>query len=187
MSVPIAQATLRSLAVNAAKGNHRSQRLFAELLSATETANKALSDELLNTAMHYKVEWEKELRRRELLGIADLPAPLPHPDHILIDMQTGRVRVRGPSTKEEKAMFDAAMSEKQRIASLAALCREALVQEKDPEEREDLQHHIDLADDVLANYQTVLPDDLFPVDEAQIEAEVRAVFPKKARRRTLRG
>ena len=47
VSVPIAQAVVRSLAVNAAKGQHRAQRLFAELLSATETANKRLHDDHL--------------------------------------------------------------------------------------------------------------------------------------------
>jgi hypothetical protein len=41
----MAQAIIRSLAVNAARGQHRSQQLFAELLSETERANKQLSDE----------------------------------------------------------------------------------------------------------------------------------------------
>ncbi len=45
VTVPIARAVLRSLAVNAVKGQHRSQRLFAELLSAVETSHKALHDE----------------------------------------------------------------------------------------------------------------------------------------------
>ncbi len=42
ITVPIARAVLRSLAVNAVKGQHRSQRLFAELLSGVETSNNAL-------------------------------------------------------------------------------------------------------------------------------------------------
>ena len=54
VTVPMAQAILRSIAVNAAKGQHRAQRLFSELLAETETANKALADKLLEAAIDYK-------------------------------------------------------------------------------------------------------------------------------------
>lgn len=105
VNIPMAQAVVRSLAVNAAKGQHRAQRLFSELLTATERQNKALSDEWLDTAMTYKIEWERELDRRARLGITG-PEPLPHPNQIKIDMQTGRARIVGPTTKEEKAELD---------------------------------------------------------------------------------
>jgi hypothetical protein len=103
VSVPMAQAVVRAMAVNAAKGQHRAQRLFAELLSSTESQNKALADEWLNTAIDYKVQWERELQRRETLGITHLPPPLPHPDQVIIDMNTGRAHVEGPMTKEQQA------------------------------------------------------------------------------------
>lgn len=106
VTVPIAQAVLRSLAVSAVKGQHRSQRLFAELLASVENSNKALHDEWLQTAISYKVDWERELDRRKRLNIFGLPEPLPHPDHVLIDLQAGTARVVGPSTKEEKATWD---------------------------------------------------------------------------------
>ncbi len=106
VTVPIAQAILRALAVNAVKGQHRSQRLFAELLSAVETSNKALHDEWLNAAMEYKIEWERELARRERLGITGLPEPLPHPDHVIIDIREGTARIAGPATKEEREQWD---------------------------------------------------------------------------------
>ncbi|SPH24286.1 hypothetical protein DEA8626_03336 [Defluviimonas aquaemixtae] len=106
VTVPMARAVIRSLAVNAAKGQHRAQRLFAELLLSTENANRAVHDDWLETAISYKVEWEVELERRTRLGITDLPEPLPHPDHGLIDMAMGTARIVGPSTKEEKAKGD---------------------------------------------------------------------------------
>jgi hypothetical protein len=106
VTIPMAQAVVRSLAVNAAKGLHRSQRLFAEMLSATERQNKELADEWFSTALDYKIEWERELDRRKRLGIADLPEPIPHPDQIKIDMNTAEARIQGPATKEEKAQLD---------------------------------------------------------------------------------
>ena len=68
VSVPIAQAVVRSLAVNAAKGQHRAQQLFAQLLGATEAADKRLYDEWLDAVLTYKFEWEHELERRRQLG-----------------------------------------------------------------------------------------------------------------------
>ena len=105
VTVTMAQAVIRSLAVNAAKGNLRAQRLFTELLFTTERENKRLHDEWLDTAITYKVEWERELARRERLGITG-PEPLPHPDHVIINVRTNEVRITGPATKEEKEQWD---------------------------------------------------------------------------------
>ena len=124
VSVPIAQAVIRALGVKAMKGDHRSQRLFAELLGQTESANKLLHDEWLDVAMTYKIEWERELDRREKFGV-DGPEPLPHPDHVQIDMATGQVSLTGPVTKEDKARYD----------ELAAKKAE-LIEERDELQRE---------------------------------------------------
>lgn len=116
VSVPIAQAVIRALGVKAVKGDHRSQRLFAELLGSTERANKAIHDELLETAIEYKVGWEAELERRAQYGLSG-PEPLPHPDHVVIDMHHGTVSFTGPRTKEEKAKWDECMERR-------AMCEE---------------------------------------------------------------
>ena len=86
VTVLIAQAVLRSLAGNAVKGQHRSQRLFAELLASVENSNKALHDEWLRTAISCKVDWECELERRKRLNLIGQPEPLSHPDHVQIDL-----------------------------------------------------------------------------------------------------
>jgi hypothetical protein len=101
VTVPMAQAVMRALAVNAAKGQHRAQRLFAEMLSTTERQNKQLSDEWLKTAIDYKVDWERELHRRARMGITHLPDPMPHPDQVRIDMNKGIAWVQGPMTKDD--------------------------------------------------------------------------------------
>jgi len=106
VTIPVVQAVVRTMAINAAKGQPGAQRLFAELVAATESSKKILSDQLLETAIEYKSNWEKELRRRKRMGIKGLPDPLPHPDHVEIDRFEGTVRVIGPCTKEEKAAVD---------------------------------------------------------------------------------
>lgn len=50
---PMAQAVIRAIAVNVAKGQHRAQRLFAELLAAAETSRKRLHDEYFEGALTY--------------------------------------------------------------------------------------------------------------------------------------
>ena len=103
--MPMAQAIIRSLAVNAAKGGQRAQRLFSELLGTAERENKLLNNQWLEAAINYKVEWERELERRERLGIVASP-PLPHPDHVVIDYRANPAHILGPATKEEKAEWD---------------------------------------------------------------------------------
>lgn len=105
VSIPMAQAVIRSLAVNAAKGHQRAQKLFTHLLTTTERENRRLTDQWLDTAMTYKIEWDRELERRKRLGIT-APDPLPHPDHIIIDLNKGTAHIRGPATKEEKKQLD---------------------------------------------------------------------------------
>lgn len=105
IQVPMARAVIRSLAVNAAKGNHRSQRLFTELLTAREAADRQLHNEYLELVINYKAHWEKELERRQALGING-PEPIPHPDHLEVDMATGQVRVLGPMTRDQKRQYD---------------------------------------------------------------------------------
>ncbi|MFZ0603430.1 MAG: DUF5681 domain-containing protein [Roseiarcus sp.] len=105
ITIPMAQAVIRALAVNAARGQLRSQQIFARLLSDVESANKALNDQSLEAAIEYKADWERELERRAKLGIKG-PEPLPHPDDVIIDLRTGRLNVKGPMTKEEKVEWD---------------------------------------------------------------------------------
>ena len=106
VTLPMAQTVMRSIAVNAAKGNTRAQRQFVELVSTTESALKAISDEDFKVGAEYKAEWERELKRRKDLGITDLPDPVIHPDQIEIDIDNQTATIRGPRTREEKAAVD---------------------------------------------------------------------------------
>ena len=106
VTIPMAKAVVRALAVNAARGQLRSQQLVAKLVSETERANKQFREELLQNAFDYKRRWDHELEQRRKLGV-QLPDPIPHPDDIIIDMKTGEVRFTGPMTKEDnKAKLD---------------------------------------------------------------------------------
>jgi hypothetical protein len=104
-SMTMAEAIVRSIAINAAKGHARAQKLFTELLHVTERAEAILYNQYLEAMIEYKVDWERELARRARAGVSG-PDPIPHPDDIFIDMRTSRATVRGPMTPEEKADWD---------------------------------------------------------------------------------
>lgn len=157
ISVPMAQAVIRSLAVNAVKGNQRAQRLFTELLFTTERENKRLHDEWLDVAMTYKVEWERELDRRQRFGVTG-PEPLPHPDHVVIDMRTGQVAIKGPATREEKARYDLFAKSKIEFQAEIDELEQLLRDEPDYEYRAQVLADIEHSRKLLEMIRKVVPD-----------------------------
>ncbi len=157
VTVPIAQAVVRSLAVNAARGQHRAQRLFAELLGATEAANKRLYDECLEVVITYKNEWAKELERRRQLGI-DAPEPIPHPDDIEIDMRTGQILIKGPMTREEKDRLDRLRNRKADFELQLAEFRQELIDDPDHEYRRFIEDEIAHSERILGIIRRAIPD-----------------------------
>lgn len=158
VTIPMAQAVFRSMAVNAAKGQHRAQRLFAELLSSVESSRKLLHDEYFDKALTYKLEWEKELERRRQLNITHLPDPIPHPDQIRIDMAEGTIRMSGPMTKEEKALLDRWEASKPQLREVVRELKAALETETDPDECAEIENHIRLGEKLLAEITEAIPD-----------------------------
>ena len=157
VTIPMAQAIIRSLAVNAAKGNQRAQRLFTQLLGATERDNKRLHDEWLQTAIEYKVDWERELERRKALGI-EAPEPIPHPDHVIIDMATGQVRITGPMTKEEKVVWDKFRARKDECEQTIAELEDTLRRRPRHPRREIMLDEIEREKKIRAIISRAVPD-----------------------------
>ena len=73
--------------------------------------------------MDYKFTWEEELKRRERLGITDAEAPLPHPDHIELDIEACTVQIVGPMTKEEKVVYAHWVARKKELWAILRSCR----------------------------------------------------------------
>jgi hypothetical protein len=157
VTIPMAQAVIRSLAVNAAKGNQRAQRLFAELLASVEGANRRLHDEWLETAINYKVEWERELERRNALGI-NAPEPVPHPNDIIVDMKTGLVQIKGPMTAEEKVVWDRARKRKEECDRTIAELEHLLEQKPDHPRRDAIANEIEVEKGMRAIISRAIPD-----------------------------
>jgi len=157
VSVPMAQAIVRSLAHNAVKGNTRAQRLFSEMLASTETSHKRLHDEWLKTAIEYKVDWDRELARRRAHGI-EAPDPIPHPDDIIIDMRQGTVSINGPMTREEKQDRDDLLAKKQEFEEQLAQLETELNDPNMQECKSVIQDDIARTRRILELYKEYMPD-----------------------------
>ncbi len=125
-------------------------------MASVETSNKQLNDEYLNAAMGYKIAWERELDRRDRLGITDLPDPLPHPDHIVIEMDRGTVRIMGPVTRAEEAQLKLWRDRRGDFVEDLAWIEEQLETEKDAQMRNVLEDDADRTRKVLEIIDTAL-------------------------------
>ena len=99
--VPIIQAILRKVAVAAANGNTRAQQNYLNLLTGAEADRRVATMEMLKTAVDYKEHWHHVLAERARTGTTG-PEPVPHPDDVLIDYETGIMRIDGPVMEEQK-------------------------------------------------------------------------------------
>lgn len=105
VKIPVIKAVVRSIAVNAARGDQRAQKLLTDLVVKIEADNKMIYDEYLQVMIEYKAGWEEIIEQCKKNGRTP-PDPVPHPDHIIIDFENGLVRIIGPLTKEEKVTWD---------------------------------------------------------------------------------
>lgn len=105
IELPAIQAAMRALALSAMKGSRLSQKALAEMVRGVEVRMATERLSMMENAFEYKQKWSAEIERCKRLGI-EAPSPLPHPDDIVIDMRSGKVRTEGPLDEREKANWD---------------------------------------------------------------------------------
>ena len=144
--ITIMEAAIRSLGIKAAKGDARSQKIFFDVVRDVEKRDELIYRELLENAVEYQDHWHQQIERCKAQGLP-APNPLPHPDHIHINYETGQVAIWGPVDKAEKKTFDSinALETKKN-----QICADLLV-EDDPDERAHMEKLIQTFDDVIDN------------------------------------
>jgi hypothetical protein len=131
--VPVIQAILRKVAVNAANGNTRAQRIYLDLVMGAEADRSAAAAELLRAAVEGKEYWAGVFAEYDRRGI-DRPDPVPHPDDVVIDYKTGEVRIKGPVMTEQKDARETAIFIKKKFERDLAICIKAM--EANPDDLE---------------------------------------------------
>ncbi|MEM1286655.1 MAG: DUF5681 domain-containing protein [Pseudomonadota bacterium] len=137
ISMPMAQAVVRSTFIEAAKGRPLSQKLVLDFLQTNETKQSMIR-------AHLNAAWAdiQETNRVTLERIAngeDLPLPLPHPDDILLS-DDHDPKIVGPTDGDEQAALEERLARREHLMLEHIYClsygSETL------EEREHLRRHL---------------------------------------------
>jgi hypothetical protein len=121
--LPLIQVMIRKMGVLAAQGNSSARRDYMGLLSLTEQEMSASHQAYRKKLFDYKMDVGEELERRKKLNPSE-PAPLPHPEDIIISPVTGRITLCGPMTKEEEVWWNRIEASEAAITELQALLAE---------------------------------------------------------------
>ena len=109
IELPAIQAVFRAMGVSAMKGNRLAQKTLAELVTSVEENDHRSRMKLFGACVDYKHAWTQEIERCEKAGITP-PRPIPHPDDIILDPDSGGVDFAGPKTKEQRDRLEEALA-----------------------------------------------------------------------------
>lgn len=148
VTMPIAQAVVRSITVKAAKGDHRSQKLLTDMVRQTEAQERALRNEIMETMITYIKEADYELERRKQTGESG-PDIIPHPEDIMLNEETGLPYISGPLTYAHKREYEAAYNAIKFLEERIEEAEEAIEETLDENERQELEETIRIGRDGL--------------------------------------
>lgn len=140
--IPMAQAVVRSLGVQAAKGKIGAQRLFIETVATVEQIERREKEELFTLASDYKKRKLKEIEQAKAAGI-EIPLVLPHPDDIELNLSTAEVIYHGPVGEDDLAIWNQWWAEKSQHETEIEQWREALAEADEPKQSESLEASLD--------------------------------------------
>jgi hypothetical protein len=170
VKVPVAQAVVRTMAVKAAKGDHRSQRLFSEMLWEIEEDRLAEDRDKLMTAVCYKERCHQEITRRQQRGLPP-PLILPHPDDVVIDWGTGGVKVTGPVTREQLEIWRRAWNENASLEEFMADLQKRLAAARNPKRKAALSGILKRVEKEWSTIHRSLPKERYESWNARYPAE----------------
>jgi hypothetical protein len=157
VSLPVAQAIIRSIAVQAVKGSSRAQRLFTDFVIRAESGIMKRKQEAFTLAYEYKKAWTAELSRRKQLGHSWYDDPIPHPDDVHLNFRDGTVQIMGPASIEEKQKLNQILSYKKIYEEGIELSEKYLSDKPDSPDRADVLEEIDFCKRMLAKISKALP------------------------------
>ena len=97
---PRDEALLRTLIQIGAQGDIKAARQVLDLITRAEAGRTRTAKEFLDFAIGHKHRYTPVFEQHEREGL-DPPEIYPHPDDIMINMDSGEVTIDGPESKEQ--------------------------------------------------------------------------------------
>jgi len=106
LTLSVAQAAMRSLALKAAQSNVGAQKLLLQNLHHAESEKTNELHTLFEAVIQYKQQTYAAIANSEKYGIPLKEELLPHPVHVITDMRMCEVRFIGPIDRKDKERWD---------------------------------------------------------------------------------
>ena len=124
MRLPAMEVLLRAIEVQALKGKVGSQKILMDLNLHAYSEREKNREKLLDLVINYKQFWESEFETAKRHKVS-LPAPVPHPDHVLWDCEKHCIKFVGPTTQNAKKVWDRLHKQRDEIWSELKVCEDA--------------------------------------------------------------
>lgn len=138
VTMPMASAIVRAIALNAAKGQSRSQKLFTDMLAKSEAEMRQEHETNAELVAAYQMQWDQIFQEHRIRGLP-VPNPTPHPDDIKLDPSTGKIIFIGPASEASRTKWEALSD---RLQSMEFSLKELQKLKEDPENTH-IKHLID--------------------------------------------
>ncbi|WP_310532748.1 DUF5681 domain-containing protein [Novosphingobium sp.] len=139
IELPAIQAVFRAMGVSALKGNRFVQKTLTDMVARMEADHFKVKFELFGSMVEYKHQWDREIGRCRKAGLPE-PGMIPHPDDIVLDPNSGDVKIMGPQTKEQKERLDHALARRAEAQEEVNYFADKYRRTRDPDRR---QRHLD--------------------------------------------
>lgn len=143
VTMPVVQAVLRRINIDAMQGRARAQKLVGDIVSGAERRRNAQNERYQEAMITYKNEGSKHLDYCRGLGTPP-PEMIPHPDDIIINMSTGEPQLIGPMTLEDKLAWQILAERRDLARNLLIKSGTELDTSEDPRRRKILREEIRL-------------------------------------------
>jgi len=169
--ISLLEATIKSITMKAVKGDYPSQRLLTTLVKDAEKLDAEQLLQAYEIAMSFKLQAQKEIRNAKAMNQPE-PLIIPHPEHIIFDVATQRVKILGPLDEKLVEKWNLCFANKLLFLQMLSECyqllaeEEAYLDENGPDEflegeKQCLLKDIQRLEERIEKYREIIPDDIY--------------------------
>ena len=130
------------------------------MVDEIETKRRNEKFELFGKAIDFQRLWWEAIKHAEDNNLP-IPDPIPHPDHIKLNTDTGAVKFTGPMTKDKKKYWDSLVARKLSWLEEINNLQEKLSEKKYKKYKKVIKSDIEHAERMVDLIRKLIPDDMF--------------------------